>query len=864
MRATEVLAPGRSGGVPAPVRAQPQPQPVQLPAHVLELQRGAGNRAVTGLLQRVGTKQTPSQFNAIVGVSDHLLDEGSKLLKNINRPAVVNDARADKLSNCAMTTLAAIEGNRTSGGTVKRMREELGVTTHSTGDQSQRVWAMTLEDVDTLAAAKLALPADQRGARTLTADDETRSQSTTKALEDFPEGNAYVVGDAQYYGMLQYLSRYATASSTADVTFKVYECGEPGNVMFDEPGTLTKMNACPNGTRFAVFLYSSDVTQHVRAHWVYAERFNGQVIFRDFQTNVPGLGGGTPKEVGTYLAGFPFSPESRDKGKSFSQGCFIALVPFFANAPAPTVPGKPVDKAGAEAILAQVKTKRRALATPIETTGEKMPTSWPPLRPGGALTEIPAPGVVDATLKKLVGDFGVTPVCKFGALDKKGVVKLIGAPTHASTKVQKDVRLPSGDRTKVNVATDEITFPNVSSTINVVEPTKAAAPDPNLGGGSAAQKEDRYVNAAAVAYQISAQNTAEGIVINATNAEFTDLIHEGTHAFEQTAAPMHFREGLCEIFASMAAQRLAVADVGFSRFGFAYNPTYAAYTVAMQNLVAVMGLAPLARAYFGPASTFRDSLRTELQAVASAANVDAIADKLLSPDFPRDFRQGLSDLTTAGAAPGATSAPLAGEYGTRTTGFNQYLDDQVKAYEKQYGKKFTGADQQAKGDYVQMYGGLDTAEKRLKMFYLHRSEVSGGQFVELMKLIELHEKDVMAATGETKAVMRKRLLPAIRITFRTHYNTKPGEDIYVGGEDEELGAWNTGKAVKLNHRDGGVWAGDVTMPRTGGSVVYKYLLKTGASSQWETPNVGEHHERVMPSNADTVEFADNWGNVRGA
>lgn len=86
------------------------------------------------LLQR--NMLTAQQLQLIVDVDDATLDEGSRLLKQMQRPPRVNDATADKLSNCALTTLAAIEGNRTSGAVATEMRASKGLPASS--EQSRR------------------------------------------------------------------------------------------------------------------------------------------------------------------------------------------------------------------------------------------------------------------------------------------------------------------------------------------------------------------------------------------------------------------------------------------------------------------------------------------------------------------------------------------------------------------------------------------------------------------------------------------------------------------------------------------------------------------------------------------------------
>lgn len=719
---------------------------------------------------------------------------------------------------------------------------------------------MTLYDMDTLQRAGMVSPADQE-----------RSKATVKSLEDFQEGNAFVVGDAQYYGMLQFLQGLAADQSGTAVSFKVYECGEPGNRMFAQTDAVAKMNGYPNGTRFAVFVSPPIRKQHVRAHWVYAERFNGQVLFRDYQPLPPparGAATAAPPPTNAYLEEFPFSPDSKDKGRSFDQASFIAYVPAFAGQPAPTIAdGTPVDAARVAGIIAEVRDKLRALKDPIESPGEKLPQQWP--GPGGrtALTEIPAPSAVDAALRAVIGAHGVTAVCSYGRLDAPGVVKVIASPVHGSGTMQKVVG--SGvNRQNVNVATDKMTFAGANASTDVVRPGQPAVRDaselaPQQG---APESQTAYRESFALAYQIAAQNRDTEIVINALMSDFTDLIHEATHSFERTQGPMHFREGLTEIFASMAALHMEQAGGGDMRFEFSYNPTYAAYTAAMQELVPLLGLPALAQLQFA-ATAYAAGLETAIRGRAATTATDiaikeAAAELLDADGFPGRFRTGVTKLRNlvSGAAP--TGALDATHYAPREQRFGAYVDAEAARYQAKYGI-VPGADALAKGVQVEQSGGREVAEQRLQVLYLHKGQVTGGQFVELMRLIDGHEHELSRTTGETPDALRRRLLPKATVTFETTYVTKPGEDVYVTGALGELGEWDAQKAWRLEHRGGGVWAGDVPLTATGMTLNYKYLMRQNGRVVWEAADVGRHHARVLPTAAGGVRFADQWGNVTG-
>jgi hypothetical protein len=816
-------------------------------------------------IQRLPQKLTNAQLSLIVNVDDNLLDQGSKLLKALNRPNVVNDAKADKLSNCALTTLAAIESGKTSGGVASSLRSGQGLP--ATSEQSQKIWAMTLADAETLAAKKMVTPA-----ATLGADEMEKNKELIKGMEDFAEGNAYVVADAQYYGMIQYLMGLAAKGATSDVKFKVFEYGEPGNDMHAEASLVSAMNQYPNGTRFAVFLYSPDPTQHVRQHWVYAERFNNQVLFKDYQVNT-----GARNPVDVYLNEFPFSPDVRsDVNKSFGQGSFIAYVPFFTNQPAPIVPGREANPDKIGGIISEVKGKMRVLKEPMTAPGERMSTQWPSM--GNPLTEIPAPSVIDQGVRSIGSKFGLTVVCQYGSLTNQGVIQIIGNPVHSNATIKKTKRVkipgqPGLQDVEEQVPTDQIKFQPLNAAMPVKQPGQPAQIDPRELPAPATAKADtetQYREAFAKAYQISAQNVTGGIQINALNAEFVDLIHEATHSFEQVTLPMHFREGLTEIFASMVAQQVQTSS-GDVRFEYVYNPTYGHYTAAMQKLVDVLGLPVLARLYFATTDykTFLDNEIKQRVPSTSHAQVPDIRTKLLNFEaFPSDFKVGLHELqqVITGAATYSTdeASLKANVYDVRQGKFGQYVTTESQRLGQKYNRAIsTGTDQLDAAVGIDRWASVETAEKRLKILYLQKSEATGSQFTSLMKLIDGHEQSIREATGESPYKLRKRLLPGVPITFETQYHTEPGQDVYVNGDAPELGNWNENTAVKMHYGEGGAWRANVTFPATGMSLNYKYFFKQKGRTTWESPKLGEHHTRVLPTRPMPVHYKDNWGNVAG-
>jgi len=69
--------------------------------------------------------------------------------------------------------------------------------------------------------------------------------------------------------------------------------------------------------------------------------------------------------------------------------------------------------------------------------------------------------------------------------------------------------------------------------------------------------------------------------------------------------------------------------------------------------------------------------------------------------------------------------------------------------------------------------------------------------------------------------------------FSVHYETKLGEDLFVIGSHEKLGAWNIDSAPAMEWTEGGVWQGEVELP-AGGVFFYKYVVrKADGGYRWQ-------------------------------
>lgn len=74
----------------------------------------------------------------------------------------------------------------------------------------------------------------------------------------------------------------------------------------------------------------------------------------------------------------------------------------------------------------------------------------------------------------------------------------------------------------------------------------------------------------------------------------------------------------------------------------------------------------------------------------------------------------------------------------------------------------------------------------------------------------------------------------MEVQFKIHFNTKPGEQICIGGASKLLGNWDIAKAVKLQYSDGGFWSIILKVPKTLSDLEYRYLLvNDNGYSEWE-------------------------------
>jgi hypothetical protein len=65
----------------------------------------------------------------------------------------------------------------------------------------------------------------------------------------------------------------------------------------------------------------------------------------------------------------------------------------------------------------------------------------------------------------------------------------------------------------------------------------------------------------------------------------------------------------------------------------------------------------------------------------------------------------------------------------------------------------------------------------------------------------------------------------MKVQFKVHYETRLGEDLYIIGSHDKLGAWDQLHAVPMKWGEGGNWTALLDLP-AGGVMFYKYVVQT--------------------------------------
>ena len=79
----------------------------------------------------------------------------------------------------------------------------------------------------------------------------------------------------------------------------------------------------------------------------------------------------------------------------------------------------------------------------------------------------------------------------------------------------------------------------------------------------------------------------------------------------------------------------------------------------------------------------------------------------------------------------------------------------------------------------------------------------------------------------------------MKITLTIHYQTIPGQEIYISGSSRLFGQWDVSQAQKMSYQGNGFWKISVKTNQKSGRIEYKYLMK--ADSGYEVWEWGSNH-----------------------
>jgi hypothetical protein len=85
------------------------------------------------------------------------------------------------------------------------------------------------------------------------------------------------------------------------------------------------------------------------------------------------------------------------------------------------------------------------------------------------------------------------------------------------------------------------------------------------------------------------------------------------------------------------------------------------------------------------------------------------------------------------------------------------------------------------------------------------------------------------------------------VQIKLPYDTAMGEELFIVGSHDRLGAWNQSRMLKMHWGDGGIWYADVELP-AGGVFFYKYVLRDeNGKFTWQD---GANNLLVLPEEWD--------------
>eukprot|EP00434_Breviolum_minutum_P013842 symbB.v1.2.012205.t1/scaffold834.1/size159133/3 len=72
--------------------------------------------------------------------------------------------------------------------------------------------------------------------------------------------------------------------------------------------------------------------------------------------------------------------------------------------------------------------------------------------------------------------------------------------------------------------------------------------------------------------------------------------------------------------------------------------------------------------------------------------------------------------------------------------------------------------------------------------------------------------------------------------FKIQYSTNFGEEMYLVGSCDELGAWDLSRKVHMAWNEGNFWTVKVKIPADRKGVEYKYIVSQNGNHRWEGGN----------------------------
>lgn len=96
----------------------------------------------------------------------------------------------------------------------------------------------------------------------------------------------------------------------------------------------------------------------------------------------------------------------------------------------------------------------------------------------------------------------------------------------------------------------------------------------------------------------------------------------------------------------------------------------------------------------------------------------------------------------------------------------------------------------------------------------------------------------------------------MKLRLKVHYNTIPGQQIYVSGSSKAMGKWELPKAVKMNYSTGGHWSVEISIPDSKTPVEYKYVMQDDHGyADWEW---GANRVIASTGKTELVVADDTW------